>query len=127
MRGGVLALVLVLAWALAGAASASADVSFTQSWGWGVIDGAAKFEICTSACRAATAGCGGGQLYDSEGVAVDAAGNKFAADTFNNRVQEFSPSGTFVQAWGWGVADGAAKLEVCTSSCRTGIAGAGQF
>ena len=33
----------------------------------------------------------------------------------------------FVAAWGWGVSDGKARnIEVCTSACQAGIAGAGK-
>ncbi len=33
-------------------------------------------------------------------VAVDKEGNVFVADTFNHRIQKFSPDGAFVTAWG---------------------------
>ena len=33
-------------------------------------------------------------------VATDANGNVYVADTNNNRIQKFDPSGTFVAAWG---------------------------
>ena len=57
--------------------------------------------------------------------AIDAAGNVWVVDYNNSRVQEFSPSGTFIKAFGWGVSDGKAEFEICTSNCRAGIAGAG--
>ena len=40
---------------------------------------------------------------------------------------KFDSSGTFLQAWGWGVSDGAAHSEVCTApaSCQEGISGTG--
>ncbi len=75
-------------------------------------------------------GSGDGQLLNPRDVAVDRAnGNIYVADTGNHRVVEFSSSGAFVAAWGWGVANGEAKSEVCTTSCEAGIAGvgAGQF
>ena len=67
------------------------------------------------------------------GVGVNAAtGDVYVADTGNRRVDEFEASGSFMRAWGWGVADGAAKLESCgpdavppTVECRKGLAGAG--
>ena len=44
------------------------------------------------------------------GVAVNAeTHNVYVADTANNRVDEFKSDGTFVRAWGWGVADGIGK------------------
>ncbi len=82
------------------------------------------------------AGSGAGELSlvagssgsAGSGVAVDAgSGDVFVADTANNRVDVFDPSKPvseqFVRAWGWGVLDGKAELEVCTSSCQAGIAG----
>jgi sugar lactone lactonase YvrE len=39
----------------------------------------------------ATAGAGLGQVYNLTGLAVDAAGNLYVADTHNNRVQRFTP------------------------------------
>jgi len=58
------------------------------------------------------------------GVAVDAqSGDVFVADTGNHRVVEFSSTGSFVRAFGWGVADGKPEAEVCTTGCRAGISG----
>ena len=47
-----------------------------------------------------TPGHGAGQLERLEGVAVDAGGNVYAADSANGRVQKFSPDGQVVQVWG---------------------------
>jgi hypothetical protein len=64
----------------------------------------------------------------------DTTHDVYVADTFNNRVDEFGATGTFIRAWGWGVADGAKSFESCTSSCLAGVRpesetaqGAGQF
>ncbi len=47
-------------------------------------------------------------------------------DSTNRRLQEFSSSGTFIEALGWGVGSkGESKLEVCTSSCKAGLKGSG--
>lgn len=71
-------------------------------------------------------GTGGGQLNEPQGVAVnESSGDVYVIDKGNNRVEQFSASGVFVAAWGWGVSDGAAKYEICTSGCRVGIAGSG--
>lgn len=49
----------------------------------------------------------------------------------NNRISEFTPWGEFVKAFGWGVRDGSAELQVCTeeTGCQKGLEGsaAGQF
>ncbi|MBI2756796.1 MAG: hypothetical protein HYX52_08810 [Chloroflexi bacterium] len=44
-------------------------------------------------------GKGAGQFERLEGLAVDAAGNVYAADSGNNRVQRFTPSGTVDAVW----------------------------
>jgi YD repeat-containing protein len=76
-------------------------------------------------------GSGKGQLDDPHGAAIDANGNVWVADSDNNRIEEFSSSGTFVAAFGWGVVNGESKEEQCTidSSCQAGTAGAnnGEF
>jgi hypothetical protein len=71
-------------------------------------------------------GSGAGQMQSPQGVAVQpASGNVYVADTGNDRVDVFAPTGGFLDAFGWGVADGQARAEVCTTSCLMGIAGSG--
>jgi RHS repeat-associated protein len=72
-----------------------------------------------------TRGEGAGQFKTTYGLAVDSKGNIWATDEGNNRVEEFSSEGVFIKMFGWGVSNGEAKLEVCTSSCRAGLQGAG--
>lgn len=75
-------------------------------------------------------GSGDGELYYPWDVAVDpASGATFVTDQGNNRVVRYDASGKFVSAWGWGVSDGSAAYQICTSGCRAGIygAGTGQF
>jgi YD repeat-containing protein len=75
------------------------------------------------------AGEGVGQFKEPTGVAVDAAGHLWVADEGNNRVEEFSETGEFEAAIGWGVTNGEAAFQICTSSCRAGLrgSGAGEF
>lgn len=65
--------------------------------------GGAPLAIVAQGCYGVT-GCGDpsqpGVLLGSEGVALDAEGNIYVADTTLNRVQKFSPSGAFLHAWG---------------------------
>ncbi len=75
-------------------------------------------------------GSADGQLLGPKDVAVDAAsGDIYVADTGNHRVVKLDASGDFLASWGWGVSDGSAAGEVCTSGCQAGIpgSGAGQF
>lgn len=98
-------------------------------WGWGVQDGAAAFQICTSGCRKGTAGGGDRQFNTLSGVAVDALGNVYVADIGNDRIQKLDSSGVLISMWGWGVKDGTSTAQICTGGCQQGIAGsgAGQF
>ena len=41
-----------------------------------------------------------GQLSYPNGIAVDRAGNVYISDSGNNRVQKFSSTGEFIEAWG---------------------------
>ena len=72
-----------------------------------------------------TEGTGAGQFKGPLGVAVDGAGNVWVADAGNNRVEEFSSAGAFIKTVGWGVKNGKAEAETCTTSCKAGIAGSG--
>lgn len=76
---------------------------FLLTLGWGVQNHeAAEFQICTSLCGEGISGSGEGQfgrgfagIFPSTGVAVaPATGDVYVADTANNRVEEFSSSGS---------------------------------
>jgi DNA-binding beta-propeller fold protein YncE len=47
-----------------------------------------------------TEGSGGGQLKEPLGTAIDAAGNLWVDDNDNNRLEEFSPSGSVIGTYG---------------------------
>jgi YD repeat-containing protein len=102
---------------------------FVRTFGFGVSNGEAKFEICTSACQVGIGGSGSGQLDEPQGVAIDSSGNLWVTDYANNRVVEFNEKGEFTKALGFGVSNGESKLQTCTTGCRAGIAGSanGQF
>src|SRR3954454_5579051 len=70
-------------------------------------------------------GTSGGQFNASYDVEVASSGDVYVADLNNHRMQTYSPSGDFLRTWGWGVADGSNAFQICTSSCQTGIPGAG--
>ena len=42
---------------------------------------------------------GDGQFDHPEGLAVDGSGNVYVSDTWNNRIQKFASSGTFLAKW----------------------------
>jgi DNA-binding beta-propeller fold protein YncE len=92
----------------------------------GVAAGSAQASLLSAVTTFGSQGAGAGQLSAPVGVAVRAQnGTVYVADSGNARVDEFGPSGTFVAAFGWGVADGKPQSEVCTSSCQAGIPGSG--
>ena len=70
---------------------------------------------------------GAGQLCQPFEVSLNAAGDLWVADAGYNRIDEFSPSGAFMRAIGWGVSDGQAQLETCAAPgpCERGLSGNG--
>ena len=74
-------------------------------------------------------GSGGGQFVNNSavgGLAYSTSTNDlYVADNSNNRIQVFNSSGSFLEAFGWGVLDGASSSEVCTTTCQAGSAGSG--
>jgi NHL repeat/WD40-like Beta Propeller Repeat len=86
----------------------SADGDFIRAWGWGTATGADAFEICTTSCQAGIAGSGDGQFSfqfqnstTDPQIAIDQGdGSVYVADTLNDRVQKFSASGAFLDAFG---------------------------
>jgi streptogramin lyase len=70
-------------------------------------------------------GSGAGQLSSPQGVTIDSSANVWVADAANSRVEEFSSAGVFKLAVGWGVKDGKAEAETCSTTCQAGITGSG--
>lgn len=74
--------------------------TFQEMWGWGVDDGSAAYQICTSTCQAGSGGLGDGRFQRPYGLAVDADGHVWVADNFNHQVQVFEGDGTYITRWG---------------------------
>jgi DNA-binding beta-propeller fold protein YncE len=79
--------------------------NFIAAWGWGVSDGNAAGEVCASGCQAGIAGSGTGQFDTPTFIEVDNStgpsnGDVYVADTADNVVQKFDPSGNLITAWG---------------------------
>ncbi|HEY7630564.1 MAG TPA: hypothetical protein VH817_07685 [Thermoleophilaceae bacterium] len=77
-----------------------------------------------------SSGSGDGELSGPTGIAVDQSnGDVYVADTGNHRVVKYDSDGNFILTFGWGVDDGTATIQTCTSGCEAGISGngAGQF
>jgi DNA-binding beta-propeller fold protein YncE len=61
----------------------------------------------------------------ASGAAIDSTGKLYIADNYIHRLQKFNLAGTFERMWGYGVANGIAELQACTSGCQAGIGGSG--
>src|SRR4029077_16181796 len=73
------------------------NASFSSAFGFGVSNGEAKLETCTTSCQAGIAGSGSGQFSkEPNGVVVDAEGNVWVADKLNSRIEKFSSSGSLL-------------------------------
>jgi hypothetical protein len=120
----------------------SATGSFEGAFGWNVNETAPaeELQLCTTSCQAGSISEGAGSFgFSGMGYASfdPQGGNLLIASRANRRIDEFAPTITgvtitgvsFVRAYGWGVATGAAQFEVCTTTCLAGLegAGAGQF
>jgi sugar lactone lactonase YvrE len=87
------------------------DGTFIATWGWGVTDGSAMSEVCTSSCQAGISGSGAGQFSGPAGIAVDGAGNVYVADAGNSRIQKFLSDGTVPTLWGTSGTDGGVAVD----------------
>src|ERR671934_35945 len=125
-----LACAVILLAALAPSAIA-AQGQWERAWGKDVVfgGGSTGFENCTVAadCQPGATGTDLGEMNAPEGVATDAAGNVYVADTGNNRIQEFDSQGNWQRAWGKDVVSGdGTGFEVCSAvatDCRAGATG----
>ena len=72
-----------------------------------------------------SSGTGAGQFKEPGRAAIDSSGDVWVTDDANNRIDEFTSTGTFIKTLGFGVSNGKAEFETCTSSCQAGIAGSG--
>ena len=103
----------------------AANGTWERAWGKNVAGGGI-FGVCTTAasCLAGNTGGLGGEMFFPLGVATDAAGNVYVADSSNNRIQKFNSSGTWERAWGKNV-NGGGIFGVCTAaaSCLAGTSG----
>jgi Tol biopolymer transport system component len=133
LPGALLVAALVLAVALPSAASAAQAHAFKEDFG-AAGTGAGQLELISPTFEQV-----GGEPTlkgPGSGVAVsDEDGDVYVADTANHRISEFDPSAgaseKFIRAWGWGVEDGAAEAQACTtlSGCQAGTSGSapGEF
>ncbi len=70
---------------------------FLKAWGWGIRDGAAEPQVCTTqtGCQQGSFGGGPGEMFIPSGLALDNDGNVWALEA-SYRIQQFTQSGEFV-------------------------------
>ncbi len=98
--------------------------AFVRAFGQGV-NATDSSDICdaTTGCQAGNASDGAAAIAGPTGVAVSGSSDVYVADDSNHRIDEFSPTGTFVRAFGKDV--GGAGVDTCTASCQQGSASDG--
>jgi len=74
--------------------------NFLSMWGYGVDDGTAVFQICTSGCLRGILGPGDGQFGFPRGIDVDSSDNIIVSGSINNRVQTFGSNENFLSKFG---------------------------
>jgi DNA-binding beta-propeller fold protein YncE len=78
-----------------------ADGGFLGAFGWGVADGNAAAETCSSACQPGLQGSGDGQFDTPQGIAIDQSdGSVYVVDGNSSRVEKFDASGAYVSQFG---------------------------
>jgi DNA-binding beta-propeller fold protein YncE len=105
--------------------------NFLRAWGKDVDSAAGNgFEICTVAANCQPgdpAGGLGGEMNFPQGIATDATGSVYLADSSIERIQKFDASGNFLSAWGKDVDSVATGngFEICTvaANCQAGATG----
>jgi hypothetical protein len=108
---------------------------FIEAFGWGVLDGKSKLQVCTVTCRKGLVGDGSGQFSEIWGLAVDPTSHDlYVSERGNRRVQKFDPLAgagevSFLLMFGGGV-DQTTGGDVCTAAsgdlCGLGSNGTGE-
>jgi hypothetical protein len=120
------------------------DGTFVRAFGWGILDGAAELQTCTTAtgCQKGQAGSGPGQIDYSDEIAVDndpassSYGDLYVVDQRNYRVEKYGPKGEFLLMFGGEVDKGGGipsnPGNICTAqyiangdTCGAGVPGTG--
>jgi hypothetical protein len=94
--------------------------SFVRAFGANV--GGAGVDVCTTSCSTATSGSAAGQLNEPFEVGYNPLTGEVLVPEFNNdRVSVYTPTGTFLRAFGEDVdPNGGTGFEICTATCKHG-------
>jgi hypothetical protein len=93
--------------------------TFAEAFGWGVLDGKEELEHCSITCKA---GIEGEEASTVDGEVLGGV-TLYSIDARNNRIDEFTSSGSFQKAFGFNVYEGKNEVETCTSKCFEGTPG----
>ena len=94
---------------------------FQKAWGYGVAGGSAV-ESCIAGCQAGLPLANDGAFWNPRGMAIDASGNIYVADSGNHRIQKFDSGGNFLKKWGKDGGSGEAGGDDGEFNWPTGIA-----
>jgi RHS repeat-associated protein len=78
----------------------SSTGTFIRTFGYGVSDGTEKYEICTSSCRAGLMGSKVSEFWEPDGITTDSSGNLWVVDEVNDRLEEISGTGEYINEYG---------------------------
>ncbi len=68
-----------------------------------------------------SSGNGNSQFNNPEGAAAESSGNVYVADSYNNRIEEFSSTGTYITQWGFsGTSNGQFNYPVAVAVNSSG-------
>jgi DNA-binding beta-propeller fold protein YncE len=98
----------------------SAQGTFLYAFGKGVNPAGGDVCTATSGCRKGSEGGEAGSLGLPFGVEVVDGATVLVADLRNHRVDDFSPQGTFVAAFGKNVAKGGGDICLAGQECQAG-------
>jgi hypothetical protein len=105
----------------------SAGGAFIEAYGWGVSDGVYQFETCTTTCQGGLSGGYAGSFNYPHGVATDSSGDVYVADSFDDRIEEFSAAGVSstlsVSLAGTGKGSVSGSGISCPNTCANNYAG----
>lgn len=101
----------------------SPEGAFLRAFGKGVNPGGS--DVCTTVCQAGEGLAGAGDMSAPKGIAFDSTGALYVTDYGRHRIDVFSPAGAFIRAFGKGVNAAGGDPDVCTTACKSGVAGGG--
>jgi RHS repeat-associated protein len=78
----------------------SSTGTFIRAFGYGVSDGAEKYEVCTTGCRAGLMGSKVSEFWEPDGIAIDSSGHLWVVDEVNDRLEEISETGEYINEYG---------------------------